>query len=423
MKITIEDVTICDERSPWHLKNANVILENGVISYVGSENRTVGTKLDGKGKWLTPGWFDMWANFCDPGYEQKEDLTTGSSAAMSGGFTGVALLPNTDPVTQTKNNLKYISTGNNDRITRLFPLAAVTMGATGTDITEMIDLFENGAAGFTNGENPVMSSGLLMKTLQYLQKFDGLLLQRPADADLSKFGMINEGAMSVTLGMPGMPSIAEELIIKRDLDLLEYAGGRIHFSLLSTAGSVDIIRKARQSGLQVSCSMAAYQPLLTEDEMKSFDTNLKVNPPLRTVTDNDALVEGLKDGTITVIVTAHNPQDTESKALEFDLAEFGMIGLQTAGPNLAALSEKVPMEVLLRAVTLGPREELRIDVPAIDEGSPVDVTLLDPNKKWTFDEKTNFSKSENSAYFGQELTGCVELTARGKMFWHNPLFT
>ena len=422
MKISILGVKICDERSPWHLQSVNIVIDRGKIAYVGSEKKQEGVVIQGKGKWLTPGWFDLWSSFCDPGFEHKEDLESGSEAATHGGFTGVAVLPNTSPVTETKNNLKYIISRNDHRITKLFPLAAVSSGTHGSEITEMIDLHENGAVAFTDGVKTLINTDLMVKALQYLQKFEGTLIHKPMDPDLSKFGDVNEGMVSISLGMKGIPAIAEELIVKRDIDLLEYAGGKLHFSTISTTGSVDIVRKAKKGGLDVSCSIASFQPLLTENDIGDFDTNMKVDPPLRTEADNNGLIKGLNDGTISVIVSAHNPQDTESKKLEFDLADFGMIGLQTVAPNITSLAERVKMEILLKAITLAPRDLLDLPVPVIDVDNSAEVTLFDPEKKWIFDQKTNCSKSTNSPYYGKELKGCIEMVINGDKIWHNDLY-
>ena len=353
------------------------------------------------------GWFDMNAAFGDPGYEHKEDLQSGLAAAAAGGFTGLALLPNTKPVTQTKNAVSYLTMGNRSNLTQIHPIAAVTIDTKGEELTEMIDLHEAGAIAFSDGTEPLWHSDILMKTLQYLQKFNGLLITRPEDVHLSKFGVMNEGAESTILGMKGIPNLAEEIIVQRDLELLNYAGGRLHFSNISSTKSLDLIKKAKKTGLEVTCDIASFQVSFDDTALGSFDTNLKIKPPFRTKDNNSGLIKGLKDGVIDVITSSHQPQDVESKKLEFDLAELGVTSLQTVGHNLVELSEKVDWELLIDKITKAPRELLGIDQPKIEEGEIAELTLLDPHVEWEYNAQTNLSKSENSPYWNDKLKGRV----------------
>ncbi|MDH5398592.1 MAG: dihydroorotase [Cyclobacteriaceae bacterium] len=420
MKISIQSVKLCDDRSPWHLKEVNVSIEDGVITSIGTEqSKGQGTVIDGRGKWLTIGWFDMWAHLCDPGLEHKENLDSGRSAAVAGGFTGVAVLPNTQPVTESKSALSYITKGNEDHVVALYPLAAVTKETAGHEIAEMLDLEAHGAVAFTDGLKPVTHTDVIVKSLQYLQKVNGLFIQRPEDTDLTLYGNVHEGPVSTSLGLKGMPALAEELIIQRDLELLKYAGGKMHFANISSAGSVNLIRKAKGAGLNVTCDVTSFQLLFNDVEVLPFDTNYKVNPPFRSTDDVEALYDGIKDGTIDAIVSAHNPQDEECKKLEFDLADFGVISLQTVGANLASMSALVPLEVLLKKVTTTPREILGLEVPAIETGSLAELTLFDPREEWLFNSHSNYSKSENSPFFGQRLTGKASAVIRGKKYWYD----
>ncbi len=411
MKLLIKGARICDRNSPYHGKVKDVLIERGRISISPADTKT-DKVINAKGMILTPGWVDMWCWLADPGFEHKETLESGLSAAAAGGFTGVALLPNNQPVTQSKNDvisLRNASSG----VTEILPLAAVTRDTNGTELTEMIDLNEAGASGFTDGFNPIWHSDILLKSLQYLQKFDGILINRPEDRHLTQFGTMHEGIQSTMLGMKGMPELAESLMISRDIDLLRYAGGKIHFSTVSATESVTLIRQAKKEGLNVTCDMAAFQTAFLDEDLSDFDTNYKVNPPFRTKANRRALIRGLKDDTIDVIVSAHCPQDEECKKLEFDLADFGLIGLQTLGANLVSLSSEIPLEQLLDKVSVRPREILGMPDAVINDGEEANLTLFDPSAEWELNASTNRSNSINSPYWNKKLTGKAVAVIRG----------
>ncbi|MCA6075316.1 dihydroorotase [Fulvivirga sedimenti] len=411
MKLLIKGARICDRNSPFHGKVKDVLIDRGRIG-IAAEGLKTDKVINGKGMFLTPGWVDMWCWLADPGFEHKETLESGLSAAAAGGFTGIALLPNNQPVTQSKNDiisLKNAAKG----VTEIFPLAAVTRETNGTELTEMIDLHSAGAVGFTDGFNPIWHSDILLKSLQYLQKFDGILINRPEDRHLTQFATMHEGIQSTMLGMKGMPELAESLMISRDIDLLRYAGGKIHFSTISAGESVALIRQAKKEGLNVTCDMAGFQTEFLDEDLNDFDTNLKVNPPFRNKTNRRALIRGLKDNTVDVIVSAHCPQDEESKKLEFDLADFGLISLQTLGANLVSLSEEIPLEQLLDKVSVRPREILGMPAAVIDDGREANLTLFDPNAEWEFNGSSNRSNSRNSPYIGKKLKGKAVAVIRG----------
>ena len=407
MKILIQSATILNKSSAYHKKKKNVVIQNGTITDIGDKKFTADKVINAKGMILSAGWFDLGAFAGDPGYEHKEDLTSLAMSAAAGGFTEVAVLPNTNPVVQSKNEISYITGGNANRLVQIHAMAAVTRDTKGEELTEMIDLNEAGAIAFTDGLHPIWHTDIFLKALQYLQKFDGLLVDHPEDIWLNKFGQMHEGLGSTMLGLKGMPRIAEELSVSRNLDLLQYAGGRLHFSKLSTAKSLELVKAARKRGLSVSCDITGYQALLTDKLMEDFDTNYKVNPPLREKSDQDALIRGLKDGTIDVLCTGHVPQDDESKNLEFDQAEFGMINLQTFAANLTTLSKSIKLEDLIEKITFSPRKILGRPQPHIKAGQKANLTLFDPSYQWVADEKNNFSKSKNSPWFGKKLKGKV----------------
>jgi dihydroorotase len=406
MKILIQNAEILDPNSPFHQKEKNVLINNGRIAEIGDKNYSADKVVKADGMKLSTGWFDLGTYTGDPGLEHKEDLESVSKAAAAGGFTEIAVLPNTSPSVQTKNEVSYITRGNDTRLVKIHAMAAVTKNNKGEELTEMIDLHEAGAIAFTDGLKPIWHTDILLKALQYLQKFNGVLIDHPEDIWLNMFGQMHEGINSTMLGLKGMPRIAEDIMVNRNLELLGYAGGRLHMARLSSGKAIDLIRTAKKK-LNVSCDIAAYQPLLDDSYLADFDTNYKVNPPLREKVDNDALIKALKDGTIDIICSGHIPHEDESKELEFDLADFGIINLQTFGSNLVSLSRSVEWSVLLEKVTVNPRKLLNLEIPRIDVEEKANLTLFDPNRSWTMDEKTNLSKSKNSPWYGKEVTGKV----------------
>src|SRR5258707_1091592 len=405
MKILLQSPRIVNTTSPFHLKKKNVLLVNGRIAEIGDKNYQADKTIDAEGMILSAGWFDLGTSVGDPGLEQREDLNSLSKAAAAGGFTEVAVLPNTYPTVQTKNEVSYITQNNDNRLVQIHPLAAITKNCKGEELTDMIDLHEAGAAAFTDGLKPLWHTDIFLKSLQYLQKFNGLIIDHPEDIWLDLFGQMHEGPQSASLGLKGMPRIAEEIAVSRNLKLLEYAGGRLHFARISSAKSVNLIRAAKKKGLNVSCSIVGYQALLLDDQLENFDTNYKTNPPLREKTDADALLKGLEDGTIDVICSSHLPVDDESKFLEFDQADFGMINLQTLASQLTSLGEEVKLEELILKVSEAPRQLLSMEIPKIDIDEKANLTLFDPNCEWEFTSGSNFSTSKNSPWLNKKITG------------------
>ena len=419
MNVLVPSATLLDPTSEFHQKNVRLEVRDGVITSLREANDessegTFDHTLSGEMLYVSAGWLDLQAHFCDPGLEHKEDLHTGARAAAAAGFTEVALLPNTDPTVQTKNEVRYLLQGHGP--VQLHPLAAVTRHTQGEELTEMIDLHEAGAVAFTDGIHPLTHSQVLLKALQYVQKFDGLLINRPEDTQLTAYGAMHEGVNSTRLGMKGMPVLAETIALERDLRLLAYASEfayphppRLHVSNLSSAAGVEVIRAAKQRGLSVSCDVAAHQLMFDDSQLATFDTNFKVNPPLRSLEDQRALVEGLVDGTIDVIVSAHQPQDEESKKCEFDLAEFGIIGLPAVLPTISrvASSGGATLATLIEKLTVNPRQLLKRPLPKIKEGEVANLTVFDPSAPWTWNQKNHLSKSYNHPWYGTELTGRV----------------
>ncbi|MBX9853234.1 MAG: dihydroorotase [Cytophagaceae bacterium] len=407
MNILIKSAEIIDPNSDFHKKTKNILIENGVIKKISDSNHKADRTIEGKNLKASPGWFDMRVSIKDPGSEHKEDINTVAQAAAAGGVTEIACLPNTKPVIQSKDVISYIKSKAQSTTLNIYPIAAVTLEAKGEELTEMIDLHHAGAIAFSDGSKPIWHSDILLKALQYIQMFDGLIIDRPEERQLSNFGQMNEGKMSTLLGLKGIPKLAEELIIERDLKILEYTGGRIHFSLISSPGSLDLIREAKKKGLNVTCDIAAHHLCLDDSLLENFDTNYKVNPPLRSKEDINQFWKALADNTIDVIVSDHNPQDEESKNLEFDLADFGILGLQTLFPVINTYNKKIKLEKIIEKLTVTPREILNIPIPKIEEGAKANITIFDPETEWVFSEKDIKSKSKNSPFIGKKLKGTV----------------
>jgi dihydroorotase len=404
MKILIQAAKILDSNSPFHKKEKNILLQNGRIAEIGDKNYQADKVIKAEGMLLSTGWCDLGTYIGDPGMEYKEDLESVSKSAIAGGFTELVVLPNTLPSIQTKNDVSYLTQSNDNRLVQIHALASVTKSNKGEELTDMIDLHEAGAVGFTDGLKTIWHTDIFLKALQYLQKFDGVLIDHPEDIWLNMFGQMHEGLNSTMLGLKGMPRIAEEVAVSRNLKLLSYAGGRLHLTKLSTAKAIAYIRAAK-SKMNITCDIAAYQPLFDDSMLSTFDTNFKVSPPLREKADNDSLIKALNDGTIDVICSGHVPQDEESKSIEFDHADPGIINLQTFASNLVALSEDVSWDVLIEKVTQGPRQVLQLETPVIDVDAKANLTLLDPTRVWVLDEKSNLSKSKNSPWWGKQLKG------------------
>lgn len=421
MIIQIKEVEIFDHQSVFHNQKINVYVEDGMISRVTNDILKSDKVIEGQNLKLSPGWVDMCSFFADPGYEYKEDLRSGRSAAVAGGFTEVVLLPNTNPVVQTKNEISYIKSQNAHNLVQLLPIGAITLNTKGEELTEMIDMHHAGAIAFSDGFKPIWHTDILLKSLQYLQQLDALLINKPIDKFLTLYGNMHEGIKSTLLGLKGMPRLAEEIMIMRDLKILEYAGGKIHFSNISTSGSVELIRAAKKKGVAVTCDVVAHQLIFDDSELESFDTYFKVNPPFRERSDIDSLVEGLQDDTIDAIVSGHFPQDEESKNLEFDLAEFGAVGLQTVLPALVKIAHKVPLGKLLEKLTFAPRNILKLKNPIIQEGETANLTIFDTNKEWVFNDSTNKSKSRNSPFYKRNLTGKVVAVFNNNRSWVDEL--
>ncbi|PMD98425.1 dihydroorotase [Siphonobacter sp. BAB-5405] len=414
MNLLFRSVRIIDPHSAFHNQVVDVWIEDGIIRKMGENLAAIssGQEIRQEGLCISPGWCDLRVHAKDPGYEAKEDLYSLKRAAAAGGFTEVVLLPNTKPVVQRKESLNYFRSFSEDQAVQFLPTAALTLGCEGKDFTEMLDLHHAGAVAFTDGEEPIWNADILLKSLQYLAQVNGLLIQRPEEPTLTVHGQMHEGNMSTMLGMRGIPTMAEELMIQRDLRLLEYAvetfdlRPRLHFSLVSTARSVELIRQAKAQGLPVTCDTAAHYLAFTDEDLVEFDTNLKVMPPLRPASEVEALRAALADGTIDALVSDHYPQDTESKNLEFDLADFGISSLETAFAT-ALTYGNLGLEKVLELFTANPRSVLQRNPVTIAEGKIAQLTAFNPDEEWTVSLADWQSKGKNTPFVGKTLRGKV----------------
>ena len=419
MEFLIRAAEILQPDSPLHQSQKDILIANGKISQIADQIEFDGRVVAAENLKVSVGWVDMRAHYNDPGNEHKEDIHTGINTAMAGGFTDVALLPNTHPVVSTKHAVSYYYKFSKDTPVRLHPVAAVTQHCKGEELTEMIDLHKAGAVAFSDGLNPIWHTDILLKALQYLQKFDGLLINKPEDQMLTAFGQMHEGTVSTLLGLKGMPALSEAVMVQRDLRLLEYAGGNLHFSLISAAESIQMIREAKRNGLNVSCDVGVNYLKFTDEDLTDYDTDLKVNPPYRKESDRKALIDAVKDGTIDVVVSDHNPQNEECKKLEFDLADFGTANQQTCYSVLNEVFREDFCEVIDR-LTKAPRDLLKLSHPEIAEGADACLTLFSPTSEWTLNAQTNKSKSVASPLLGTPLNGrVVGLVNKGVLHLNN----
>ena len=408
MNLLIKSATVIDPNSSFHQQIADILITDGIITQIGKGVKADVPVFDATGKQVSPGFFDLNCNIGELGFETKETLETGTRAAAAGGFTGLALMPNTQPPVHSKAEVEYLLNRAKNNLVDVYPLGTISHKRDGKDMAEMYDMYLSGAKAFTDGNRPVQDAGLMERALLYTKGFDALVFSYPEDTAIAGKAKVNEGEVSTYLGMKGIPSLAEELIIARDLYLAEYTGSKIHFSTISTSRSVELIRVAKQKGVPVTCDVAAYHLVLTDEELKGFDSNYKVKPPLRIQEDVDALITGLKDGTIDAIVTQHTPHEIEFKDVEFEVAEYGSIGLQTAFS--LGVQAGLDIELLVQKLAINPRTILAVDVPVIAEGQKANLVVLDKDAEWAYTKQNNQSKSANSPFIGSSLKGKVLLT-------------
>ena len=390
----------------------DVLIDGEKIACVGKDLEAPADAevIDAAGKYLVPGLVDMHVHFRDPGFEYKETIATGSAAAVHGGFTDVATMPNTDPVTDTGAEIRYqIDRAHAAGLCHVRPIGAMTRGEKGESLAEIGDMVIEGAAAFSDDGHGVQSAGMMRTCMEYIAQFDRVALAHCEIESLSGHGVVNEGRASTRLGMFGWPALAEELEIYRDIELVRLTKCPLHICHISTRKGLDLVRAAKADGLPVTCEVTPHHLVLCEDDITdAYDTNLKMNPPLRTADDASALREGLLDGSIDCVVTDHAPHAPHEKDCEWEISFFGIVGLETSLPlmlqNLVATG-KMSWSRLVEVMAVNPRRLLRLDPVCVKAGSAADLTLIDPAKSVTVTPEWMQSRSKNSAWLGQTLTG------------------
>jgi dihydroorotase len=407
----LKNITVLDKTSEHNGKKVNVLIENGKISKIGAAVEDAALEIiDFSGSYLAPGFCDLYVNINDPGFEYREDISSVANAAIAGGFTTICATANNHPITQTKAQVEYILNNAKNTPITILPIGAVTENFDGKTPTEMLDMHYAGAIAFSDVPHGIKDSGVLLRALQYVQPFNGLIITMPFDKTLVGDGQVNESEISVRMGMKGITNLSEYSVVQRDIELLKYTGGKLHFVGISTKESIELIRKAKAENLNITCSVFVHHLISDESDVKNFDSNYKVFPPLRTQDDQQALIEGLKDGTIDCTSTQHTPLNIDEKNVEFEVADFGIIGLETAfGLLNKKLENIISKERLIELLSTNPRK-------IINQKTNSDFIILNFEEEYTITEKNIKSKSKNTPYIGKPLKGKVKAVfSKGKL--------
>ena len=405
MNLIIRKAKIIDPKSPYHNQIVDVKITNGIIEEIGVSLLNIDTheEFHHDDLHLSQGWFDTSVSLGEPGLEDRETILNGLDVAAKSGFTGIALQPNSYPIIDNQSQIHFVKQKAVNSATDLYPIGALTKASEGKDLAELYDMKNAGAVAFGDYNKNLSNANLMKIALQYTQDFDGLVIAYSQDENIKGSGVANEGIVSTRLGLKGIPNLAEELMVARNLFLLEYTGGKLHIPSISTAKSAALIKEAKAKGLNVTCSVAVHHLVLTDEKLNSFDTRYKVTPPLRNENDRKALIEAVLDNTIDCITSDHNPMDIENKKMEFDLAKNGSIGLESA---FGALSTVLPLEKIIEKLTSG-KELLNIEIQNIKENKNASFTLFSTEDKWIFGKENILSKSKNSAFLGHQMKGKV----------------
>jgi len=393
-------------------------IEGGVIAALGDfGNREADETFDCTGKIVAPGLIDMHVHLREPGREEDETIATGVASAIAGGVTSVACMPNTEPALDSQSSAEFVvQQARRANLANVFPIGAITKGRQGNELSEMGGLVQGGAVAFTDDGTPVSSAEVMRRAMEYARGLGKAILSHSEDLELTKGGVMHEGAVSVRLGLKGMPSAAEEIMVYREIALAEISGAHVHILHVSTAGSVDLIRNGQKKGIRVTGEACPHHLTLTDESLRTFDTNYKMAPPLRTQADIEALIDGLKDGTLSVLATDHAPHALEKKTREFDQAPNGIIGFETFLPiSIQALIEPGHLDWprMLGMMTIAPAQVLGIDRGTLTPGAVADVTVIDPDVEWTIDPTRFKSKSRNCPFGGWKVRGRAEIVMVG----------
>ena len=403
--VILKQAKIIDPSSPFHLQTMDLKIENGTITAIEKEitNTTDFELVEVSNLHLSQGWMDSSVSFGEPGYEERETIENGLKVASKSGFTAVALQPNSNPVIDNQSQIRFVMDKARNQATNLYPIGALTRGSEGVDLAELFDMKNAGAIGFGDYKKALQNANLQKIALQYVQDFDGLVIAFCQDSASKGSGIANEGIVSTRLGLKGIPALAEELHVARNLFLLEYTVGKLHIPTISTQGSIKLIKEAKAKGLNVTCSVAVHNLVLNDEVLTGFDTRYKVSPPLREEATRKALIEAVLDGTIDCITSDHNPLDIEHKKLEFDLAKDGTIGLESA---FGALLTVLPLEVVVEKLT-ATKLVFNMNSTTIAVGNKAEMSFFTTTEDWTFTKEAIASKSKNSAFLGQNMKGKV----------------
>ena len=408
MKLLLKQVTISDKLSPYNGLVKDILVVNGVISKVDDLITTTDVMIiERNGLIVSPGWVDIFSNFNDPGFEYKETLETGAYAAATGGFTHVFVLPNTQPVISSKSTVEYIVQKSKTLPVNILPLGAISKNADGKELSEMYDMYNSGAIAFSDGLQPVQTPGLFLKALQYVKAIDGVLIQLPIDKSVAKFGLINEGITSTRLGLPGIPSIAEELMVGRDIELAKYTESKLHITGISTAKSLQIIKDAKEQGISVTCSVTPFHLIFCDEDLSDYNTNLKTEPPLRSKEDMLALRRGVEEGVVDCIASHHLPENRDNKICEFEYAAPGMIGLETSFASINKLLPQLSIQQLTDLFGNNARRIFSLNQNTIKENGIADITIFERETEFVYRVNSIRSKSKNSPFIDRQLKGKV----------------
>ena len=403
MNVLIKSATIVDTKSHYHNQIVDILIEKGVISQISKSIKNTNTykEINLDNLHVSQGWFDSSVSFGEPGFEERETIANGLKTAAFSGFTAVAVNSNTNPVVDSFADISLLLAKSQNHAVSLYPIGALTQTSKGENMAELFDMKNAGAIAFYDYQKPIDNPNLMKIALQYASNFNGLIFSFPQESRITRSGVMNENVMSTSLGLNGNPALAEELQIARDLFLLEYTGGKLHIPTISTEKSVELIREAKNKKIDVSCSVAIHNLFFTDDSLSTFNTNFKVLPPLRTKQDTEALINGLKDGTIDMVTSDHNPIDVEHKKTEFEHAYYGTIGLESAfGALNTIFSTKKTIDLLTKG-----KSRFRIETTPITIGEKADLSLFNPDKSYTFTKKHIQSTSKNAIFEGATLKG------------------
>ena len=423
MKYLIKNCKVIHKGSKFHGKKVDILIDKGMISNIGSKISDPKAKLiQGKQLHVSIGWMDIGTHLGEPGYEHRETFETLSNAAAEGGYTDLVTMPKSIPVIQSKAQIKNLILAGQSHGIDIHPCGALSQDLKGESISEIIDLHHAGAVGFTDGLQTVEKSGLLLRALQYVKQFNGIVIHHPNDASLSNDDMIHEGEVSTSLGMKGSPSMAENLITFRDVQLQEYTDSRLCIHLISSKESVETIKKAKKSNENLVCGVSYLNLIHSDKNLSEFDSSFKVKPILRSDQDQKSLRKGTAEETIDYISSNHYPLEIEKKHLEFPYASHGAIGLETCFSALHSNSSKdLSLETIVHKLSIGPRQALGLDIPTIEKGAKAKLTVIDTGMNWTFDEKSIHSLSHNSPFINQEFSGKAIATINGSKCFQSKL--